>query len=105
MLCKNSNFLRIQISLLEIPNIAKLLAIKGIGIMTVAGFIAEVGDIGRFEHPKQIQKLAGLNLKEDSSGKQKGKTTLSRQSPRMAIHSLAGMMQKDSGQRLKKMRS
>ncbi len=64
--------------LFQIPNIAELLAIKGIGIVTVAGFIAEVGDIGRFEHPKQIQKLAGLNLKENSSGKQKGKTTLSK---------------------------
>ena len=38
--------------------------IKGIGLITVAGFIAEVGDINRFDHPKQIQKLAGLNLKK-----------------------------------------
>lgn len=62
--------------LFQIPNVSELLAIKGIGVVTVAGFIAEVGDIGRFEHPKQIQKLAGLNLKENSSWKQKGKTTL-----------------------------
>lgn len=64
--------------LYQVPNIKELLAIKGIGVVTVAGFIAEVGDIGRFEHPKQIQKLAGLNLKENSSGKHKGKTTLSK---------------------------
>lgn len=64
--------------LFQVPNIKELLAIKGIGVVTVAGFIAEVGDIGRFEHPKQIQKLAGLNLKENSSGKHKGKTTLSK---------------------------
>jgi len=64
--------------LFQVPNVKELLAIKGIGVVTVAGFIAEVGDIGRFEHPKQIQKLAGLNLKENSSGKQKGKTTLSK---------------------------
>jgi transposase len=44
----------------------------------VAGFIAEVGDISRFSHPRQIQKLAGLNLKENSSGKHKGKTTISK---------------------------
>ena len=62
----------------QIPNVEQLLAIKGIGVATVAGFIAEVGDIRRFEHSKQIQKLAGLNLKENSSGKQKGKTTLSK---------------------------
>jgi len=64
--------------LFQVPHIKELLAIKGIGVVTVAGFIAEVGDISRFEHPKQIQKLAGLNLKENSSGKHKGKTTLSK---------------------------
>lgn len=64
--------------LYHVPNIKELLAIKGIGVVTVAGFIAEVGDINRFGHHKQIQKLAGLNLKENSSGKHKGKTTLSK---------------------------
>ena len=58
--------------LFQVSNIKELLAIKGIGVVTVAGFIAEIGDIGRFEHPKQIQKLAGLNLRENSSGKHKG---------------------------------
>ena len=41
----------------EVPNVEKLLAIKGVGMSTVIGFIAEVGDIGRFTDPKQIQKL------------------------------------------------
>lgn len=62
----------------EIPEAEKLLAIKGIGIISVAGFLAEVGDLGRFESPKQIQKLAGLSLRENSSGKHKGQTTISR---------------------------
>ncbi|MEI3222684.1 MAG: hypothetical protein V8S01_11825 [Dorea sp.] len=31
----------------EVPNVEKLLAIKGVGMSTVIGFIAEVGDIGR----------------------------------------------------------
>ena len=55
----------------------KLLAVKGVGIITVAGFLAEVGDIGRFTSPKQIQKLAGLEPKENSSGKHKGQTKIS----------------------------
>lgn len=46
----------------EVPNVEKLLAIKGVGMSTVIGFIAEVGDIGRFTDPKQIQKLAGLEI-------------------------------------------
>ena len=64
--------------LVDIPGSQELLKIKGIGIKAVAGFIAEVGDIGRFSSPKQIQKLAGLSLKENSSGKHKGETTISR---------------------------
>ena len=55
-----------------------MLTIKGVGIITAAGFIAEVGDIKRFTHPSQIQKLAGLNLIENSSGKHKGKTSISK---------------------------
>ncbi len=62
----------------QIPGIDEILKIKGIGLVAIAGFIAEVGDITRFEHPKQIQKFAGLNLIENSSGKHKGKTTISK---------------------------
>lgn len=61
-----------------IPYIDKLLEIKGVGSKTVSGFIAEVGDISRFDNPKQIQKLAGYALVENSSGKHKGETTISR---------------------------
>lgn len=31
----------------KVPNVEKLLAIKGVGLSTVIGFVAEVGDIGR----------------------------------------------------------
>lgn len=63
---------------LQVPGIKELLTIKGVGIITAAGFIAEVGDIRRFIHPSQIQKLAGFNLIENSSGKHKGKTSISK---------------------------
>lgn len=62
----------------KVQNAEKLLAIKGVGLITVAGFLAEVGDIRRFNSPKQIQKLARLALKEDSSGKHKGKSFINR---------------------------
>ena len=65
-------------TVMQVPHVEKLLAIKGVGLITVAGFIAEVGDIRRFTSPKQIQKLAGLALKENSSGKHKGRTTISK---------------------------
>ncbi|MCM3393191.1 IS110 family transposase [Cytobacillus oceanisediminis] len=61
----------------EIPGVAQMLAIKGAGRDTVAGFFAEVGDPREYTHPRQIIKLAGLSLKENTSGKHKGKTTIS----------------------------
>ena len=62
----------------QIPETKPLLEMKGVGMATVAGFFAEVGDIRRFDSPKEIIKLAGFNLRENSSGKHKGQTTISR---------------------------
>lgn len=62
----------------QIPETAALMDISGIGLTSVAGFFAEVGDIRRFESPRQIQKLAGLAITENSSGKHKGKSEISR---------------------------
>lgn len=36
----------------KVQYVEKLLAIKGVGSVTIAGFIAEVGDIRRFKSPK-----------------------------------------------------
>lgn len=63
---------------IQVPGVSQMLKIKGVGIITAAGFVAEVGDIARFDHPKQIQKLAGLNLKENSSGKHEGVTKITK---------------------------
>lgn len=58
----------IEEKLKEIPYTDKLMAIKGIGLVTVSGFIAEVGDIRRFDSPKQLQKLAGYAIVSNDSG-------------------------------------
>lgn len=68
---------KIQEKLSEIPYIDKLLEIKGIGLITVSGFIAEVGDISRFDNPKQLQKLAGYAIVDCSSGKHQGESHIS----------------------------
>ena len=62
----------------QIKYVDKLLKIKGIGITTVAGFIAEVGDIMRFDNAKELQKLAGLELVSADSGKHNGRTKISK---------------------------
>ena len=64
--------------LLRVPNAGNLLEIKGVGMITAAVIISEIGDIRRFQDPRQIVKMAGLSLKENSSGKHKGKTTISK---------------------------
>ena len=55
-----------------------LLSIDGMGVVTVASFLGEIGDPSRFENWRQIRKLAGFNLVESSSGKHRGKTSISK---------------------------
>lgn len=66
----------------EVPGAKEIASMKGIGTVTVAGFFSEVGDVNNYAHPKQIQKLAGLNLKENSSGEHKGQTTITKRGRR-----------------------
>lgn len=68
--------------IMKVPNVEKLLAIKGVGLSTVIGFVAEVGDIGHFTDPKQIQKLAELEITKNSSGKKKGRPGISKMGKR-----------------------
>lgn len=62
----------------RLPHMENILEIKGLGVRTIAGILAEIGDITRFDGVKPIQKLAGLALVEDSSGKHSGKTIISK---------------------------
>jgi len=55
-----------------------ILGIPGIGIVTAASLLGEIGDPLRFDHPRQIHKMAGYNLVEDSSGKSKSGTVISK---------------------------
>jgi len=55
-----------------------ILSIPGIGVVTAASFLGEIGDPMRFDHSRQICKMAGYNLIEDSSGKNKSKTKISK---------------------------
>ena len=63
---------------LHIPGADQMTAIKGVSALTVAGFFAEVGDLANYRDPRQIIKLAGLNLKLNQSGTFKGQTTITK---------------------------
>ena len=67
----------IEEKIAEVPYIDKLLDIKGVGMKTGVGFVAEVGDIRRFTDPKQIQKLAGYAIVSNDSGKHTGESHIS----------------------------
>ena len=55
-----------------------LLSVKGIGIVNLSACLGELGDPKRFENPRQMSRLAGYNLKEDSSGRNKSGTCISK---------------------------
>ena len=61
----------------EIPYAENLLEIGGVGENILAGILAEMGDVSRFDDVKEIQKLSGLGLVACSSGKHKGETKIS----------------------------
>ena len=62
----------------EIPYSHSILSIKGIGEVTAAGLIGEVGDFRKFSTISEITKLAGLDLYEISSGRKKGQRRISK---------------------------
>jgi transposase len=52
----------------QLPEYHILLSLKGVSETTAALFLAEVQDIHRFSHYKQIEKRAGMNLRLSQSG-------------------------------------
>ena len=84
-----------ETALLKTGHAERVLAIKGIGIVTAASFFGEVGDPLRFQSARQIANYAGYNLVEDSSGKSKSGTCISkrgRKQLRSVLHQMAFTM-------------
>jgi transposase len=62
----------------DIPYSHFLLSMKGIGRVTAAGLIGEVGDFNSFDTQKELLKHAGFDLFEISSGKLRGSRRISK---------------------------
>lgn len=62
----------------QIDYVEKLVEISGINYISVIGIIAETGELRNYEHAKQVIKMSGLSLKENSSGQKKGKKHISK---------------------------
>lgn len=55
-----------------------LLSVPGVGVVTAASLLGESGDLTRYEDWRQLRKLAGYNLKENSSGQMNGRTHITK---------------------------
>jgi transposase len=55
-----------------------LLSIPGVGVVIAASFLGEIGDPCNYQNWRQIRNLAGLNLKENSSGEREGRTQITK---------------------------
>jgi transposase len=62
----------------KIPYAKKLLMIKGISEVSLAGILGEAGDLSGFSHGNSLLRHAGLHLAEASSGKWKGQIVISK---------------------------
>ena len=62
----------------QTPYFKIITSIKGISDKLAALFIAEMRDLGRFNHYKQIEKYAGYNLRQSQSGNYVGPRHMNR---------------------------
>jgi transposase len=84
-----------ELSLAETGMKELILGIPGIGVVTAASFLGEIGDPLRFDHPRQISRMAGYNLAEDSSGKNVSGTSITkrgRKNLRSVLYQMARTM-------------
>jgi len=61
----------------QIPSFAIITSLSGVGDTLAALFLAEVRDLARYRHFKQLEKLAGANLRLSESGRYVGSRRIS----------------------------
>lgn len=61
-----------ETTLRQVPSSTYLFSLKGIGVVSAASLIGEVGDFAHYRNADELIKFAGLNLYEISSGIHKG---------------------------------
>lgn len=65
-----------------------LIQMKGVGALTAGIFLGETGNLKEYQNFKQVEKLAGLNLIENSSGKHFGQKRMSKRGRSLLRHVL-----------------
>ncbi len=59
-----------------------LQTVPGLGDKTIIDLLSEIGSFSHYNHPHQLIKLAGLTLRENSSGQHKGQKRISKRGRR-----------------------
>lgn len=59
-----------------------LSTVPGLGDATIVDLLAEIGSFSHYDDPRQLIKLAGLTLRENSSGQHKGQKRISKRGRR-----------------------
>lgn len=59
-----------------------LQTVPGLGDKTIIDLLSEIGSFAHYDHPRQLIKLAGLTLRENSSGQHKGQKRMSKRGRR-----------------------
>jgi len=72
----------------DVPLYETICQIPGMGKKAACGIVAEIGDITVFSHPRQLIRLAGLSLKESSSGGRRGTSEITRRGRPLLRHYL-----------------
>jgi transposase len=91
---------QIKASLASLEEYYILRTIKGIGDITIATIISEIGEFSQFKTNKELLKFGGLNLIENSSGKHRGNRRISKvgnEHLRTSLYFLALRMVKKGG--------
>ncbi len=60
------------------PVVAALQALRGIDVISAVALVAEIGDIGRFAHPRQLMGYLGLVPSERSSGERTARGSITK---------------------------
>lgn len=59
-----------------------LSTVPGLGDRTIVELLSEIGSFSYYQHPRQLIKLAGLTLREHSSGQHRGQKRISKRGRR-----------------------
>jgi len=79
---------RIKTILIKTEEAKYLMSIKGVGVITAAIVLGQTGSFANYSNAKKLEKLAGLDLVENSSGNRIGQKSISKRGRDLFRHAL-----------------